>query len=404
MPHAGWATACAVLVALATVAWGPTVARAAPWRRLVLCSWATSAVWAMSLALTYGWHKGVVGRMGGPSNYVSTATQVRSVTGLIHGFTSHIVNGPGAWPISVAGNPAGALLTFVGLNRVGLGGPAWASVFCVVAGTSSAAAVLITIRALSGEGMARRVAPFVALGPVAIWIAVSADAYFAGVAAWGLALLALASAGHLRFPIGAAVGAGALLCCSIYLDYGLILMAVPALAVVVVTRNYRPLIGAVLGAMAVAVTFTALGFWWFDGLSLVRQRYWAGIAADRPLLLLGVGKPRLTDLRHRDRRGHRTTTGLQRHRVADPDRDQRAAGGVRGGDPRRRRERIEQGGDRADLAAVRRMAGGGARPLAPAQPPVLPWPPGARGPADQQPALHLLVGVSSGSHCYRGRR
>jgi hypothetical protein len=282
MPHAGWATASAVLVALAVVVWGPTVARSAPWRRLVLCSWATSAVWAMSLALTYGWHKGVVGRMGGPSNYVSTATRVASVTGLIHGFASHIVNGPGSWPISVAGNPVGALLTFVGLDRVGLGGPAWASLFCVLAGTSSAAAVLITIRALTGEGMARRVAPFVALAPVAIWIAVSADAYFAGVAAWGLALLALASAGHLRFPVGGAVGAGALLCCSVYLDYGLILMVLPALAVVAVTGNYRPLIGAAMGAVAVAVTFTALGFWWFDGLSLVRQRYWSGIAADRP--------------------------------------------------------------------------------------------------------------------------
>jgi methylthioxylose transferase len=282
MPHAGWATACAVLVAVAVVVWGPTVARAAPWRRLVLFSWATSAAWAMSLALTYGWHRGVVGRMGGPSNYVATVHRVTSVTGLIHGFTSHIVNGTGAWPIAVAGNPVGALLTFVGLNRVGLGGPAWASIFCVAAGTSSAAAVLIAIRALSGEWMARRAAPFVALGPVAIWIAVSADAYFAGVAAWGLALLALASAGSVRFPVWAAVSAGMLLSCSTYLDYGLALMVVPALAVVVVTGNYRSLIGATLGALAVVVTFTGLGFWWLDGLSLVRQRYWSGIATDRP--------------------------------------------------------------------------------------------------------------------------
>ena len=40
--------------------------------------------------------------------------------------------------------------------------------------------------------MARRAAPFVAVAPTAIWIAVSADGYFAGVAAWGIALLALA--------------------------------------------------------------------------------------------------------------------------------------------------------------------------------------------------------------------
>ena len=44
----------------------------------------------------------------------------------------------------------------------------------------------------------------------------------------------------------------------------------------------RPLVGAAVGALAVAAVVTAMGFWWFDGLSLVRQRYWAGIATDRP--------------------------------------------------------------------------------------------------------------------------
>ena len=79
-----------------------------------------------------------------------------------------------------------------------------------------------------------------------------------------------------------AVGAGTLLGCSIYLDYGLILMGIPVLAVVIIARNARPLLGAAVGVVVVASLFTALGFWWFDGLSLVRQRYWAGIATDRP--------------------------------------------------------------------------------------------------------------------------
>ena len=39
---------------------------------------------------------------------------------------------------------------------------------------------------------------------------------------------------------------------------------------------------AVAGALAVAVTFTGLGFWWPHGLDLLRQRYWAGIADARP--------------------------------------------------------------------------------------------------------------------------
>jgi hypothetical protein len=38
----------------------------------------------------------------------------------------------------------------------------------------------------------------------------------------------------------------------------------------------------VLGALAVAVAFAAAGFYWFDGYHLVQQRYWQGIAKDRP--------------------------------------------------------------------------------------------------------------------------
>jgi hypothetical protein len=282
LPHASRRTAGAVVVAAIVIAWGPTAARRIPWRWLVLATWVTSAAWAMTLALIDGWKRGFALKMGTPSSFLATIPRVTSIPGLIRGFASHIVDGPGSWHISVAGDPPGALLTFVGLNRLGLRGPTWAGSFCVLVGTSAAAAVLITIRALSGEEMARRVAPFVALGPAAIWIAVSADAYFGAVAAWGLTLLALASSRTIRAPTVAAVGAGLLLGCSIYLDYGLILMGIPVLAVVLVTRNARPLLAAAMGAVAVASVFTALGFWWFDGLSLVRQRYWAGIATDRP--------------------------------------------------------------------------------------------------------------------------
>jgi hypothetical protein len=180
----------------------------------------------------------------------------------------------------VAGHPPGALLTFVWLHRLGLSGPAWASLFCVVVGSSSAAAVLVTVKAISGEELARRVAPFVALAPAAVWIGVSADAYYAGVAAWGLALVALASTGRAPLSLGAA--AGVLLGWTVYLNYGLVLMAIPALAIVVAARNYRPLVPVALGALAVVALMTSVGFWWFDGLSLLRQRYLSTIAMDRP--------------------------------------------------------------------------------------------------------------------------
>ncbi|OOK65282.1 integral membrane domain protein [Mycobacterium kansasii] len=60
-------------------------------------------------------------------------------------------------------------------------------------GSSAAAAIVVTLRTLCDETTARAAAPFVAVAPTAIWIAVSADAYYAGVAAWGITLLALAT-------------------------------------------------------------------------------------------------------------------------------------------------------------------------------------------------------------------
>ncbi len=77
-------------------------------------------------------------------------------------------------------------------------------------------------RALADESTARLAAPFVAVAPTAIWIAVSADGYFAGVAAWGIALLALAvPGGTAPWPVVAAAGSGLLLGWGIFLNYGL---------------------------------------------------------------------------------------------------------------------------------------------------------------------------------------
>jgi hypothetical protein len=44
-------------------------------------------------------------------------------------------------------------------------------------------------------------------------------------------------------------------------------------------RAYVP---AVLSAMVIVAAFVIAGFWWFDGYTLVQERYWQGIANDRP--------------------------------------------------------------------------------------------------------------------------
>ena len=177
------------------------------------------------------------------------------------------------------------------LDRIGLHGGAWAGLLCLLVGSSAAAAVVITIRALADEQTARRAAPFVAVAPTAIWVAVSADGYFAGVAAWGISLLAVAVRRPVRFPALVAGAAGLLLGWGVFLSYGLTLMGLPALAVLVSAPGWRAALRALgpaaLAAVAVAVAFAVAGFYWFDGYTLVQQRYWQGIAKNRPFQYWG---------------------------------------------------------------------------------------------------------------------
>ena len=308
LPHVNAATGGAVILAAAVVWWGPAVAARLAWRRLVALAWLTAFAWTMALTLIDGWKRGFVDRMVGFYEYRHDLHSVGGIHSYFQHFASHIPSPrAGAWDIESSAHPPLGLLTFAELHRIGLSGPGWASLFCVVVGTSAAAAVLITIRVISGEDLGRRAAPFVALAPAAVWIGVSADAYYAGVAAWGLTLLALAASRTIRYPTMLSAAAGLLLGWAVYLNYGLILMAIPAVAVLFAFRNYRPALAACLGALAVAAGITALGFWWFEGLDLLRQRYLSTIAMDRPFdywvwgdlvaLICAIGLPAAIALR-----------------------------------------------------------------------------------------------------------
>lgn len=290
--HVGPGTIPAVLIAAAAVLWGPTLAQRLPWRWLPWTAWAVSCAWAFSLAMIDGWDRGFAGRLTARHEYLLQVPTVTDIPEAVRGFAGRILDyQPDSWITHVSGHPPGALLTFVWLDRVGLGGGAWAGLLCLVVGSSIAAALVVTVRALADEDAARTAAPFAAVAPTAIWIAVSADGYFAGVAAWGITLLALAVTGSARVPMLAAAGAGLLLGWGIFLSYGLILMALPALAVLMSASSVRAaltsLAPAVITALAVVGVFVAAGFWWFDGYLLVQERYWQGIASERPFQYWG---------------------------------------------------------------------------------------------------------------------
>ncbi|WP_328473626.1 hypothetical protein OHA21_13000 [Actinoplanes sp. NBC_00393] len=281
LPHAGPGTPAAVAVAVTVICWGPRLAGQLPWRRLLAAAWATSVAWTFALALVDGWQRGVAGRLTTRFEYLAEVPGVTDVPAMVRGFAGRIVEG-GAdpWTTHVAGHPPGALLVFVGLDRLGLGGGAWAATLCVLAGCAAVVAVAVTVRAVGDERDARAALPFLVLFPGAVWIGVSADGLFAGAAAGAVALLAVGLARASRWAVAA--GGAALAACA-YLSYGLILLAVPALALMWLFRDrLRLLCWAVPAAAAVVATMTLLGFAWWDGYHLVRQRYYQGLASERP--------------------------------------------------------------------------------------------------------------------------
>lgn len=232
------------------------------------------------MALIDGWYRGVERRLTTKHEYLRVIDRFDDIPATLRDFTNHIVIGePGNWPAHVAGHPPGATLTFVWLDRIGLGGGAWAAVWCVVVGSSAVLAALITVRVLADERLARRAAPFLVLAPAAVWAGVSADGYFAAVAAWSVALLALAATRRVRFPAVAAVTGGLLFGWTCYLSYGLGLMAAVLLAVLVLARTARPVVPFLLGALVVPVAFTLAGFNWWTAYHLLVERYYQGAGA-----------------------------------------------------------------------------------------------------------------------------
>jgi hypothetical protein len=284
-PHVGPGTPAAVLLAAATVVHGPPLAARLPWRTLLATAWTTATAWILSLALVDGWQRGVAGRLTTREEYLRVIGRFHDIPATLRDFTHHIVSGtPDPWPAHVAGHPPAATLTFVLLDRIGLRGGGWAGTWCVTVGATACVAVLITVRALADETLARRAAPFLVLAPAAVWMGTSADACFAAVAAWSVALLALALT---RRSPACAAASGLLFGLTCYLSYGLVLIAPVGAVVLLLSRTslraHPSLPLALLGGLTVVpVLFTLAGFPWWTAYDLLVTRYHQGVGGTRP--------------------------------------------------------------------------------------------------------------------------
>ncbi len=273
----------AVAVAWLVAGHGPRLAEILPWRRLLLVTWLAGLAWSLALALIRGW-SGIAEPLTNEHEYLVDVPRVDDLGTLLPGFADRIDSSPDTnWVTHVAGHPPLAFLGFLWLDRIGLGGPVWGALVITLLGSTAVAAVLVTLRTLGDETRARTVAPYLALTPLVCWSVVSSDGVFMAAAAWGLALLASAAVAG-GWPRSAALGlaAGVALGLAINLSYGLLLAGTLAVAVLAAARSWRPLLPAVAGALTVVGCFAALGFWWLDGQQRLVERYYAGIAAERP--------------------------------------------------------------------------------------------------------------------------
>ncbi|MFK0173507.1 hypothetical protein ACIQU5_32470 [Streptomyces sp. NPDC090306] len=285
-PHVGPGTPAALATAIVVAGYGPAVAARLSWRALLGASCATALVWTWSLALVDGWQRGVAHRLASRYEYLQAVDRFHDVPAALRDFTHHILLGsPAPWPAHVAGHPPASTLTFVLLDRVGLGGGGWAGVWCIGAGATTCVAVLVTVGRLASRETARRAAPFLALAPSAVWAGTSADGYFAAVAAWSVALWACATTG--RRPRTAAFGAGLLFGLTCYLSYGLALIALIGAGTLLLQRPrgrdlLRLSVPLLCGTAVVPVLFGVAGFNWWDAYRLLVTRYDQGVGGVRP--------------------------------------------------------------------------------------------------------------------------
>ncbi|GAA1932212.1 hypothetical protein [Nocardioides hwasunensis] len=279
----GIGTLPAILIAIVGVSRAETWALVWSWRRLLVVSYVAALAWLLALALVDG-ESGLTRVMTNHHEYLITARSITDVPAMLHEYVERIPNAhPDNWTTHVAGHPPGAILFFIGLVRIGLGADLAAALVVVAVAASIPAATLLTLRRLGLDRGARLAAPFLVLTPAAVFLAVSADALFAAWAAWGLAALATsATARSRRGLVGWGIVAGLLLGWCVMSSYGLPLLGVVCLAVLWLARSWWPLPVAAASASVVVLVFAALGFAWWEAYPVLEQRYWDGIASDRP--------------------------------------------------------------------------------------------------------------------------
>jgi methylthioxylose transferase len=286
-PSTTWLIVPPLLLGLAAIAWGPMLAERLSFRGLLLAAGGAAFAWVFLLAMSDGPQRVIdplVTRYEILHDVPFAVTQqhfLGTFTALAAGYDFH-----------VHAHPPLLLMVFMGLHEIGLIGGWPAAVVVIGVGALAAPAAVAATRALAGEAFARAAAPFLVFAPAAVWIGTSADAFYMGLAAVGIAVFAVAAS---RPPGGradaGALAGGLVLGAALFTSYGIVPLGLIVLAIAVYRRAWRALALAAAGVVAVFLAFYARGFSWFDGLQTARELQLAGVFEHRPYLEFLVASP-----------------------------------------------------------------------------------------------------------------
>ncbi len=279
--HLTWHVLPALAVGGVIIAFGPPIARVVAWRPLLALCALASVGWAAAVSVIDNL-RGVFALIEPlrfeNNDYMLTA---HTFTSLHAGLSTYIAKLPHTNQYT-KGHPPGFVVLEYFFLKLGIG---WADTLTVVVtlagGAAAGIAALVALREVANEDAARVAAPFVVLAPAVIWWQ-SADAFFAGVAAWAVTLIVLASGRSGRRADAYAVAGGALFGYACFLSFGLALLAVIPIVVCTARRRFRPLLIGAFSTLPVFASFGALGYWWFAGYRAMHHWNWRGVSKYRP--------------------------------------------------------------------------------------------------------------------------
>jgi methylthioxylose transferase len=285
-----WRLSFAVVPALVLsgciVVFGPRLARSLSFPVVVVISALSASAFVFALAASDGL-SAVLGPVVHETEYWDNLDVLPSGGRMLRWFS--VQDFLKYFSVHLKGHPPGFILLLKGLAAIGLGAPWVAGALTFLGVGMTVVGVLATVRLVVNETAARKCAPFLVIAPFSMWLGTSADAFFAGVAAIGVACVAWSlTTRRQSLALAAAVLAGAGFGSLLFLTYaGATFLVIPAIITLGMWRTPWPDrakrgLVALLALLLVVAVFRTFGFWWVDGLRNTNWFYWNGTAAFRP--------------------------------------------------------------------------------------------------------------------------